>query len=100
MAILKNWSVVNRNTNPFSAPELSIPCLQGNIYNDGNGRFADGTLVSTSMINDVINRGDFKEVITRSGTIYKVFKNDVDEEYEKIFPKAYERLGNTLKEEK
>lgn len=50
MTILKNWSIVMDNNNPFLAPELRTTRLHGNIYDDEKKRFNDGVPVSTSRL--------------------------------------------------
>lgn len=50
MPILKNWSIIRDNNNPYLAPELRKVRLQGCIYNDEKKRFDDGTPVSTSSL--------------------------------------------------
>lgn len=85
--ILRDWSVVTKN--PYDLVEKHY--LQGRVY--GHPRFEDGTLVTTSRIEEIRVEGDYKEVTTRSGSIYYLHKNDVSVEYEKSYPNAYERLG-------
>ena len=83
MPRLKNWSV----RSDFS----SLNQLWGNVY--GHPRFEDGKLVSTSYITDIKEVGDHKEVTTFSGSVYHLYKEDVDPEAEKQFPGYYERLS-------
>lgn len=85
--ILKNWSVVTRD--PFQAPELS-QCLQGAVY--GHPRFEDGSPITTSRIMKIVDEGEYKAVTTRSGSVYRLYKEDVDSEAERQFPGYYERL--------
>ncbi len=85
---LKNWSVTVKNR--FSAPEIVQYHLQGNVY--GHQMFNDGTPVITSMIVKVNDKCDYKEVITRSGSIYELHREDVDKEAEEQFPNYYDRL--------
>jgi len=90
-AIMKNWSITS-NQCVFIAPELQRYILQGNIYEDSRGLFPDGSQVHTSSIRDIRDCGTHKVVAT-SRTEYKVFPDDIDSEYEKAFPGAYERLS-------
>lgn len=87
--ILKNWSVTS-DVNAFIAPELKHYYLQGNVY--GNPKFEDGRNVITSRIMELNDKGDYKEAITRSGSVYQLFKNDVNPEAEMQHPNYYERL--------
>lgn len=74
----------------WRAPELFTYHLQGNAY--GHPRFEDGDPVNTSRIVEVNDRGDYKEVTTRSGSVYALYKEDVDPECEREYPNYYERL--------
>lgn len=89
-ATMKCWSVAS-NQNGFIAPELLVYRLQGNIFDDSRGMFPDGSQVHTSPIRKITDCGTHKLVETNS-TIYTVHPEDVDPEYEKQFPGAYERL--------
>lgn len=93
-ATMKNWSVTT-NQNGFIPPELLQYILQGNIYDDSREYFPDGSQVHTSAIKNIEDRETYKVVIT-SRTEYKVFPYDVDPEYEKAYPNAYERLSIML----
>lgn len=75
MPILKNWSIIRDNDNPFLAPELRKVRLYGNIYNDEKGRFNDGTPISTSSIQklDIENN-----VAQTRNTTYQLGKISVD----------------------
>lgn len=91
MAIrLKNWSVFQREPSGFQPPELGAFCLQGNAY--GHPRFNNGQIVNTSRIVDIQDKGEYKEATTRSGSVYQLYKEDVDPRAEKEFPNYYERL--------
>ena len=87
---LKNYSVTSDVDGRFIAPELMHYHLQGNVY--GHPRFDDGDPVTTSRIIEINDKGDYKVAITRSGSVYELHKEDVDEEAEKQFPNYYERL--------
>lgn len=90
-AIVKNWSLYTSNDNGFTAPELLHMHLQGNVY--GRAGFNDGDPINTSRIVGIEDKGDHKEIITRSGSRYSVYPADVDPECEKQFPGYYERLS-------
>lgn len=90
---LKNWSITNGVNPNFVAPEMTHFHLQGNVY--GHPRFNDGDPVITSRIFEINDKGDYKEVITRSGAVYELYKEDVDPECEKQFPNYYDRLKLT-----
>lgn len=87
---LKDWSVTSDVDVRFAAPEMMHFHLQGNAY--GHPRFNDGDSVTTSRIIKINDKGDYKEAITRSGSVYELYKEDVDTEAEKQFPNYYERL--------
>lgn len=87
---LKNWSVTSDVDKYFAAPEIRHYYLQGYVYN--HPRFNDGDPVITSRIIEINDKGDYKEIITRSGSVYELYREDVDIEAEKQFPDYYERL--------
>ena len=87
---IKKWSIGTKPS--YIAPELARSCLQGEIYNDCRGKFADGHPVITSGIENVIDEGSHKIVVTKNSR-YWIFPEDVDPEYEKKFPSAFERLS-------
>lgn len=89
--IVKNWSLFASNDNGFTAPELLHMHLQGNVY--GRSGFNDGDPINTSRIVGIEDKGDHKDVITRTGSRYSVYLADVDPECEKQFPGYYERLS-------
>lgn len=89
MLKLKNWSVFCKG-DKFTAPEMMTYHLQGNVY--GHPRFLNGTFVTTSRITSVVDKGDYKEIITGSGSVYAVYKEDVDCGYENMYPNCYDRI--------
>jgi hypothetical protein len=94
---LKDWSVTSRGSE-FTAPELRIPCLQGEVY--GHPRFEDGTLVVTSGIKGIMSIEtkekevivERKKIVITRNTEYNIFPEDIDPEYERQYPGAYDRL--------
>lgn len=86
---LKNWSVFSKGSE-FLPPELQSPHLQGNVY--GNDKFPDGAYVHTSRIVSIEDKEAHKEATTASGSIYELYKEDVDPAAERQFPGYYERL--------
>lgn len=92
MMRLKNWSVFS-DGGKYLAPELHVYRLSGNVY--GHSRFKDGDPVYTSRIIEISDKGTHKEVRTQSGSIYELYKEDVNPECEKQFPNYYERLKMT-----
>lgn len=92
---LKNWSVFAKGGN-FQAPELHSFHLQGNVY--GHPKFNDGDPVNTSSITSIEDKGDYKEATTISGSVYLLYKEDVDPECEKLFPNYYERLKSKMED--
>lgn len=87
--IIKNWCITS-NQNGFTSPENLKYYLNGDVY--GNIKFKDGTHVSTSSIQSVIELENCKQIYTRNST-YHVFKDEVNLDYEKEYPNAYERLN-------
>lgn len=84
---LDNWSLVDY-------PETNRLRLYGEIYN--NEYFDEGEKIITNYV-----VGKCRGMVqTEDGVLYDLM--DVDPEYEKKFPDAYERLMNLLnnKEEK
>jgi hypothetical protein len=62
MPILINWKFVGRVKDAYTPPELSVLCLEGEVYS--HPKKQDGTIVTTSKIMDI----DLKErkVTTRN----------------------------------
>ena len=91
---LKNWSYgTSYKITPYTAPEMVVTQLQGNVYGHPNPkRHPDGKIIVTSAIKGKRNGC----VVTHSGSEYELV--DVDPQYEKEFPNAYERLMKTLPE--
>ena len=88
--LLKNWSVTSDIDARFIAPEMMHYHLQGEVY--GHPRFENGRNVITSRIIEINDKGDYKEAITRSGSIYELYREYIDKEAEKKYPNYYERL--------
>jgi hypothetical protein len=87
--ILENWSVTS-NANRYVAPEIMHYYLQGNVF--GHPNFEDDTFVVTSRIVEINDKDTYKEVITKSGSVYELYKDNVNKEAEKEYPDYYERL--------
>lgn len=85
-----NWSIYNVTGNNFQAPEFGVKYLQGNVY--GHPKFLEGEFIHTSPIDDILDCGDHKEIVTRTGSRYLVYPEDVNQEAEKEYPGYYERL--------
>ena len=73
--ILKDWSVTNSKFGFFLEDEESYH-LQGRVY--GHPKFEDGTYVRTSKIVSILSAGDYKEVVTRSGSLYELYKDNIN----------------------
>lgn len=86
---VKNWSITSDFTS-YTAPEMRKYFLCGNVY--GNVKFEDGTSIRTSNIIKIEEKNDYKIVHTRNSK-YKVFKDDVSEDYENAYPNAYDKLS-------
>lgn len=63
---ITNWGVVDRDADPYIAPELARPRLVGTVF--GHPRKSDGTKVVTSSI----IRVNGLKVNTSSGTEYEL----------------------------
>lgn len=71
MPRIEQWSVCF--TDPYAAPEVSRPSVQGNVYGR-EPRFPDGHPIQTSTIVKV----EGKYVTTKSGTVYELGEPDPD----------------------
>ena len=88
---LNNWSVSGGCDQNFTAPELRKYYLQGNVY--GHPDFKNGDPVITSRIIKINDKGSHKEAITKSGSVYELYKEDVDKYAEEQFPNYYDRFS-------
>jgi len=88
MPRLENWCVTCDN--PFQAPEARTPRLHGKVFN--HPKFEDGKSINTSGI--MAFNSEENKIIVRSGKLYEL--GEVDPNYEKEFPNAYERLIKSL----
>ena len=61
---LKNWAVIGKDWDGYTAPELRKIYLKGQVFD--NPKFPDGSVVSTSHI--VSSTG--KAISTASGSVY------------------------------
>jgi hypothetical protein len=89
MITLKNWALVSGD-NPYRAPETDLH-LSGAVY--GHPRHENGKNVVTSHIVEAVRDGDICGIIkTSSGSEYAIYASDVNPEYEKLYPDAFNRL--------
>lgn len=88
--ILKNWSLTCRSVDHYKAPELQVIALQGEVY--GDPRFPDGTFITTTRVVDVVDYGDYKIAKTRSGSEYRLTKENVNPAAAERFPGYFEKL--------
>ncbi len=86
---LEQWSLGFERFDPYKAPEMHVPVLQGLVY--GNENFDDGTFVHTSHL---VAHDGVDTLYTKSGSRYVL--GEVDPEYEAQFPMAKERLFKQL----
>jgi len=84
-AIIENWSFVTAPTDPWMPPEFGTPRFHGNVYNYPGRK--EGEAVYTSELQGYNPETDEFICLSRN---YKLGK--VNEEYEKAFPNAKERL--------
>lgn len=59
MPVIEKWALVNRNSDPYKAPEQSAPALRG---------WVDGEEILTSLI----TKTEGRNIITKSGTVYEL----------------------------
>lgn len=52
MTRLENWAIVLNTYDPYAPPETQIVVLRGEVY--GHPKYADGTLLITTPIKDVV----------------------------------------------
>lgn len=90
MPKLENWSVVQTELDPYQSPEMQKKYLHGTVF--GHDKFPDGDIITTSSIVQAID----KKIYTRSGSVYSL--GVVDPEYEKLYPRAKQRLFNNSQE--
>lgn len=80
---IENWSITICD-DPYKAPELLGICLMGQVY--GQEGKPEGRSVETSRI--IKSKDGFVE--TQSGSVYEL--GQVDPDYEKLYPDAYNTL--------
>lgn len=86
--LLKNWNIYNI---------LFYSVAQGNVY--GNPKFEDGTFIHTSDILNFNIKEDHLEVETRN-SIYCIYPEDIDTNFEKDNPGYYQELYDRMKRQK
>lgn len=70
MPRLEQWSTCRLGDDPYVPPEMSLLCLQGQVF--GHARKGDGTKVTTSPIVAV----DGRVITTASGSVYELGEPD------------------------
>ena len=90
MIVFKNWFIETRLKSEYQAPELAVKLLNGQVY--GHPSFPDGSIIHSSPIAGIEDMGDHKDIITRSGSRYSVFPEDVLPAAEETYPGYYKRL--------
>jgi len=70
MIRIENWCVCGTEEDPYTAPEMQIKRLRGEVY--GHSRFEDGTVITSSQLVMI----DLKEMRaeTASGSYYQLGK--------------------------
>lgn len=86
--LIKNWAIGYGFR--FTEPESSDICLLGNVY--GHPNIIDNHYVMTSLIINITDFSTYKIIETRN-TQYKILPENVDPNYEEIYPNVYERLS-------
>ena len=80
--ILTDWSIIYSKTQQYLAPEQKYYQLHGKVF--GHPNFNDGTYVTTSIVNEIQDNNDYIKAITASGSIYILYKKDMNVDY-KLF---------------
>lgn len=93
MPTLKNWCLVEDPDNsPYTPPDLRRSCLNGEVF--GHERFEDGQRVLTTM--PLFYDAEADAFVTCGGSSYRLAEEDVDPEYEALYPSARRKLIQTL----
>lgn len=74
---IENWSIQEKDNNPFMAPELRSKMLCGNVYN--HPRIEDGKYVHTSSIQNSADLDLTNGTVKTMNTTYQLGK--IDEKY-------------------
>lgn len=82
MVCLKNWSIFIHLNDSTETEEYALH-LKGDTY---------GEYIETSAIISIINKRNHKEAITQSGTVFALYRDDVDAHCEELFPGYYDRI--------
>ena len=85
--ILKNWCVVNAVSQQIQLPKY----FRGSIY--GHPVLKDGYLRTTSPTVEILDCGDYKVIVTVTGSRYRIYPEDVAPEAEAAYPGYYNRLN-------
>ncbi len=88
--ILKNWCMINAVSQEIQPPEMIPKYFKGEVY--GNPSFRDGETHTTSPALEILDFGEYKVVVTVTGSRYQICPEAVSPEAEKMYPKYYERL--------
>lgn len=80
---MENWSIIG--IAPHSSPEQCLR-IQGEAH--GYSEYSDGSRIMSSTIERVDSENEL--LIGMSGRLYQLGK--VNEEYEELFPNAFERI--------
>lgn len=89
--ILKNWCVVNAVSQQIQPPELLPKYFRGSVY--GHSVLKDGYLRTTSPTVEILDYGDYKVIVTVTGSRYRIHPEDVALEAEVAYPGYYKRLN-------
>jgi hypothetical protein len=63
MPRLENWSVCDSEFNPYQAPECQSKVLRGQIYDDENERWDDGTTIRTSRLVELDTKNKYAQTL-------------------------------------
>lgn len=89
--VLRNWFVVDAVSHEIQPPEMVPKYFRGEVY--GNPAFHNGDSHTTSPALNILDFGEYKVVITVTGSRYQICPEAVSPEAEKMYPNYYERLN-------
>ena len=88
---LENWSVFKNDDINFCDSQDYPFRLEGHYT--AVTRYLHDSYVITTEIVTVRDKGNYKEVVSKEGSVYKLYKDDVNPKAEERFPNYYDRLS-------
>ncbi len=83
---IENWAIVY-NEDAYTAPELRVPRLRGNVF--GHPRIEDGKPIITSRVLETDLKGGVNGIAITRNTVYRLGTPNADyaAQYPDSFPK-------------